>query len=484
MTNQEMKKRLDQIIEGIREKYHIPSVVVSVHKDGESFFCGGGLANVEENVPADENTIYAIASASKAFIATAVCILCDEGKCDLDKPVKTYLPDFEMYGSYMTEHLTVRDALGHRSGLPRHDIMWLNDRDITIYDVVHRLRYLPPAFEPRARMHYQNLMFTLATVLTEKLSGQRWQDFVTERILKPLGMTRTYLNASDYRGKVPNQAEPYQYRGGQLERMAYNDISHLGSCGCISSTVHDLDRWARLQLGRGQFEGKRVFSEKMADQLHNPQMIIKPGEMTAYDFPEVDFTCYGQGWFIESYRGHKLVHHGGTIDGFKSLVGFLPNDGVCFSVLTNLNRNQSPAALGYIISDLALGLSEIDWAGRFWDFMESTLHQAQEEEKKIEDAIKNAPAQSRPNGDYAGEFFHPGYGRLTVREQDGGLVMHILCKDMQMLPAGYDLFCVDGRNEGAGYVPVRFNYDLTGAVVSLSAPLEPMCAPIVFDKQK
>ena len=257
-----------------------------------------------------------------------------------------------------------------------------------------------------------------------------------------------------------------------------------GSCGCISSTVHDLDRWARLQLGRGQFEGKRVFSEKMADQLHNPQMIIKPGEMTAYDFPEVDFTCYGQGWFIESYRGHKLVHHGGTIDGFKSLVGFLPNDGVCFSVLTNLNRNQSPAALGYIISDLALGLSEIDWAGRFWDFMESTLHQAQEEEKKIEDAIKNAPAQSRPNGDYAGEFFHPGYGRLTVREQDGGLVMHILCKDMQMLPAGYDLFCVDGRNEGAGYVPVRFNYDLTGAVVSLSAPLEPMCAPIVFDKQK
>ena len=81
-------------------------------------------------------------------------------------------------------------------------------------------------------------------------------------------MTRTYLNASDYRGKVPNQAEPYQYRGGQLERMAYNDISHLGSCGCISSTVHDLDRWARLQLGRGQFEGKRVFSEKMADQLH------------------------------------------------------------------------------------------------------------------------------------------------------------------------------------------------------------------------
>ena len=219
-------------------------------------------------MPADENTIYAIASASKAFIATAVCILCDEGKCDLDKPVKAYLPDFEMYDSYMTEHLTVRDALGHRSGLPRHDIMWLNDRDITIYDVVHRLRYLPPAFEPRARMHYQNLMFTLATVLTEKLSGQRWQDFVTERILKPLGMTRTYLNASDYRGKVPNQAEPYQYRGGQLERMAYNDISHLGSCGCISSTVHDLDRWARLQLGRGQFEGKRVFSEKMADQLH------------------------------------------------------------------------------------------------------------------------------------------------------------------------------------------------------------------------
>ena len=134
--------------------------MVSVFKDGEAFFCGGGLSNVEQNLPADENTIYAIASASKAFIATALCILCDDGKLDLDKPVKTYLPDFEMYDPYMTTHLTVRDALGHRSGLPRHDIMWLNDRDVTIYDIVHRLRYLPPAFEPRARMHYQNMMFT------------------------------------------------------------------------------------------------------------------------------------------------------------------------------------------------------------------------------------------------------------------------------------------------------------------------------------
>ena len=450
MTNQEMQARLNQIIEGIREKYHVPSIVVSVHKDGESFFCGGGLANVEENAPADENTIYAIASASKAFIATALCILCDDGKCDLDKPVKTYLPDFEMYDSYMTEHLTIRDALGHRSGLPRHDMMWLNDRDITIYDVVYRLRYLPPAFEPRARMHYQNLMFTLATVLTEKLSGRPWQEFVTERILKPLGMTRTYLNAADYRGKVPNQAEPYRYQNGKLEHMAYNDISHLGSCGCISSTVCDLDKWARLHLGRGEFEGKRIFSEKMAAQLHNPQMIVKPGEMFAYEFPEVDFTSYGQGWFIECYRGHKLVHHGGTIDGFKSLVGFLPNDGLCFSVLTNLNRNQSPAALGYIIADLALGLSEIDWVGRFWDFMQSTLHQGEEQEKKTEEAIRNAPPQSRPSAAYAGGFRHPGYGLLEIRADGDRLSVNIMHKDLALVPGGYDLFYIDGRNEGAG----------------------------------
>lgn len=483
MQNQEMKKRLDGLIAGIREKYHVPSVMVSVFKDGETFFCGGGLSNAEQNLPADENTIYAIASASKAFIATALCILCDDGKLDLDKPVKAYLPDFEMYDSYMTEHLTVRDALGHRSGLPRHDIMWLNDRDITIYDIVHRLRYLPPAFEPRARMHYQNMMFTLACVLAEKVTGGTWQNFVTERILNPLGMTRTYLAASDYRGKVPNQAEPYRWQNGKLELMQYNDISHMGSCGCISSTVCDLDKWARLHLGRGVFEGKRIFSEKMADQLHCPQMIIKPGEMFPYSFDEIDFTSYGLGWFIESYRGHKLVHHGGTIDGFKSLVGFLPKDGVCFSVLTNLNRNQSPAALGYIIADLALGLSEIDWTGRFWDFMENTLHQGEEEEKKIEAVLRNAPRQAHENAAYLGEYSHPAYGPLTVKEKDGALVIHALCQDLPLLPAGYDLFCIDARNEGGGYVPVRFNYDLTGAIVSLASQLEPMCDMILFNKQ-
>ena len=483
MTNEQMKQRLDGIIEGIRESYHVPSIMVSVHRGGETFYCGGGLADVEKGLAADENTIYAIASASKAFIATSLCILCDEGKLELDKPVKTYLPDFEMYDSYMTEHLTVRDALGHRSGLPRHDFMWLNDRDITIYDIVHRLRYLPPAFEPRARMHYQNLMFTLASVLTEKLSGMSWQQFIKTRILDPLGMTRTYPNASDYRGKVPNQAEPYGWKDGALVHMAYNDISHLGSCGGISSTVHDLDKWAQLHLGRGVFEGKRIFSEHMADQLHCPQMIVKPGEMFAYDFDEVDFTSYGQGWFIESYRGHKFVHHGGTIDGFKSLVGFVPGGDVCFSVLTNLNRNQSPAALGYCIIDLALGLSEIDWPGRFLEFMNGTQDEGAKQEREMRRRIETAAPQARANAEYEGDFLHPAYGHIRVFEKDGALQAHILCRDLPMYCLGHDLWCVDACAAGSGIIPVRFESSLAGDICALSAPLEPMCSPIVFEKQ-
>ncbi len=483
MDNREMQKRLDAAIEKIRADYHIPSVMVSVHKDGESFFCGGGLANVETGEKADENTIYAIASASKAFIATALCILCDDGRLSLDAPVKDYLPDFEMYDRYMTYHLTVRDALGHRSGLPRHDMLWLNDRSITIYDIVHRLRYLPPAFEPRARMHYQNEMFTLATVLTEKISGMSWHDFVAQRILTPLGMTRTYTLAADYRGKVPNQAEPYRWKDGALERMEYNDISHLGSCGGISSTVHDLDLWSRLNLGRGRLGDVRVFSEKMADQLHCPQMIIKPGEMNPYEFEEIDFTSYGQGWFIESYRGHKLVHHGGTIDGFKSLVGFLPRDGVSFSILTNLNRNQSPVALGYIICDLALGLSEIDWAGRFLSYMQDTAQAGQAEERRIEAAAKAAPAPVRPAAQYAGVYTHPGYGRMTISAAGDVMTIHALGRDLPMLSAGYDLFYADARDMDGGYIPLRFACDMSGAVTALHAKLEPMCDMICFEKE-
>ena len=470
-----MEQKLNQIIETLRKDFNVPSIMVSVHKDGKSFFCGGGLADVENNYTATPDTIYAIASSSKAFIATALCILADENKLSLDDTVKKHLPDFEMNDEYMTTHLTIRDALGHRSGLPRHDLTWLNNPHITIYEIIRRLKYLPVAFPPRSRMHYQNHMFALASVLVEKISGKKWNDFVKEKILDPLGMTSTYTGAAEYRQKnLKTASEPYNLEEGKIKKVPFNNLDNMGCAGCMSSTVRDLDKWARLQLGSGEFEGIRIYSEEMAKNLHNPQMIIKPKEMFPYEFEEINFTSYGQGWFIENYRGHKLVHHGGTIDGYKSLVGFLPNDGVAFSILTNLNQNQTPMAIGYSICDLALSLSEIDWGKRFLDFMNKSTEEAEKIANEFKKKAENTAPPTHPLEEYAGTYEHEGYGALNIAFEENALFVKVIGERLAITPMGYNNFYVDFPRHKI-CIPLKFDYDAEGKICKLFAKLDQIC---------
>ena len=477
-----MEQKLNQIIEKLREDFNVPSIMVSVYKDGETVFCGGGLADVENNYEATPDTIYAIASVSKAFIATALCILVDDGKLSLDDTVKKHLPNFEMSTEYITNNLTIRDALGHRSGLPRHDLTWLNNSEMTLGEIIDSLKFLPLAFPHRARMHYQNHMFALSSFIVEKVTGEPWQKFVKERILDPIGMTSSYTGAKEYRDKgLKTMSQPYNYADGKFEKLPFNFLDNMGCAGCMSSTVRDLDKWARLNLGKGEFEGKRIFSEEMAKNLHNPQMIIKAKEMTSYEFDEVDFTSYGQGWFIESYRGHKLVHHGGTIDGYKTLVGFLPNDGVAFSVLTNVNANQTPAAIGYYICDLALGLSEIDWGSRFQDIAKTNKTNAQKTLESFKEKAANAQPPSHKPEEYVGTYRHGGYGTMTVAFDGKELTMNVAGSDLTLVSTGYDSFYVEFAKYSA-CAPVKFDYDIDGKICKMFAQLDPMCAMIEFKK--
>lgn len=460
----------------------MPSIMASVHTKGKTIFVGGGKSDIEKGRDATPDTVYAIASASKAFIATALHILAEEGKLKLDEPVKKYLPDFKLFDPYMTGHLTTRDALGHRSGLPRHDLMWLNLPDISLREIVRRLRYLPPAFEPRARMHYQNHMFALASLLAEEVSGMSWQSFLQQRIFDPLGMTSTYTAAADYRGKgLETESQPYTYKDGKIEITSFNTIDNVGCAGCINSTVRDLDKWARLQLGRGVFEGRRIYSQESADSLHSPQMIIKPGEMMAWSFDEVDFTAYGQGWFIESYRGRKLVHHGGTIDGYKSVVGFMPNDDVAFSVLTNLNQNQTPMALSYYICDLILGLDEIDWSARHLAAVKEASSQAQNAYADVLEKTKSPLPSGRSLQAYCGEYEHPGYGKIEVFESGGKLMCRFIGRELELLHAGYDNYLMSMSRYGT-YLPVRFDDNILGEIISLAAKVDDKCDFMVFEK--
>lgn len=436
MDKTTIKETMDNILEKVSPAFNTPSISLSLHVDNEDYYANIGLSNIKDNIAAKKDVIYAIASASKAFISTSIGMLCEEGKMDLDMPIKTYIPDFEMYNSYLTNHLTVRDALSHRTGLSRNDFTWFNHPDSSLKDMVDILRYLPPAYEPRYRMHYQNHMFTLATYLVETVSGMYWKDFLATRIFTPLQMNNTFASGSDFSDDTPKKARPYKMEDEKIIEMPYRYLDNVGSTGSIYSTTEDLLKWAKFHL----YGNEELISTEILRSFHSPQTIIKKGDLSPVSYaPYVDFESYGMGWFVESYRGHKLVHHGGTIDGFKSIVGFVPNKNIAFSVLSNLNRNQSPTAITYMLMDALLGLEYVDWPAIVTE--QSTL--AYEAEKELFDTFQqqaNAIYNDYQTSEYVGKYHHPAFGEVEFLEIENELFFYALHEKTPVKGLGKDEF--------------------------------------------
>ena len=485
MGNSDIQQKLDILVEAMREKFNVPSITVAVGVKGENYCAVSGLSDIEAEIKAQGNSVYGIASASKAFIATALCILMEEGKLDLDCPVKKYLPDFAMFDSYMTDHMTIKDALSHRTGLPRHDFTWFNAKsDSTIFDTVKSLAYLPPAYEPRYRMHYQNHMFALASAITEKVSGMPWQDFVKNRIFDPLGMSSTYATGDIFPEENTLKARPYKLIEGEHVRIPYRYLNNIGCCGSIYSTVEDLLKWAQFHL----YGNENILSNTYRRLLQTPHTPIKAGDFSPTDLsPEVDMASYGLGWFIESYRDHKMVHHGGTIDGFKSTVGFLPNDEISFTVLSNLNGNQSPMAIGYAMIDMLLELEYVDWHKKIKTELDKQHDATVIKFEELKALCAEKETECSCLGDYAGEYHHPGYGSISFSLDNSKLYLNAIGAAFPVTYIGGEEFMPVSEKTPDNlqlYVPFYFERDDKNQVCTVNVYLEEkLKTPITFNKK-
>ncbi len=462
MESKELQKKIDQIVLATSKAYNLPSISFSAMVDGKEYHSAVGCSDLEEKIEANEHSVYSIGSASKAFIATCLNILADEGKLDLDLPVKTYLPWFRMYDPYMTENLTTRDALSHRTGMPRHDLTWLNRPEASMEDHVRGLAFLPPAFKPRYRFHYQNHMFVLATVLTEVLSGMPWQQFVKERIFDKLGMNETWATGDMVPDTDRRKARPYGQKDGINARVPYNYAKSVGGCGTIYSSTSDMLKWLDFRLNGNE----NVLSKARLDDMHTPHMVMRAGELTPIQFPEVELMSYCQGWFSESYRGNRVVHHGGTINGFKSLQGFVPGKNIVFSALANLNSTQSVISVSYKFLDAVLGLSEIDWDA---NYIAAVADMTAAGKKEVE-ALLAGVGEEKPLADakpYAGKYVHQAYGVIEVAVQDDGKpALMILGTAVPLRYKGGDAFILMGADMVGSCPDVLFarNGDIMTAV--------------------
>ncbi|MEM1205704.1 MAG: serine hydrolase [Acidobacteriota bacterium] len=416
----------DGVVEAARTAWGVPGVAVAVVDGGNVLLAKGyGLRDVEANLPVTPQTLFAIGSSSKAFTALSVAQLVDDGRVLWDEPVRTYLPSFTLADEMASARMTPRDLLCHRSGLPRHDLMWYGS-PAARRELFDRLRHLEPTAGFRERFQYQNLMFMTAGLLVGQVAGGTWEGEVQRRIFDPLGMTHSNFSV-DAMAAAPDRSLAYVERddGGvkRVETTPYRALEAVGPAGSINSNLDDMIRWLASLLAGGAVpgsEGERLVSADTFGQLIRPQMTAAGSVMAArLTQPELPDLAYGLGWMIQTYRGHRMVHHGGNIDGFSALVAFLPDDGFGVVVLSNLGGNQVPTAVAWSAFDRLLGLDPVDWSDRL-------LTQRRQLEAAQEGADRSAALDrrrdtepSRPAAEFAGVFRHPGYGDLEVSTPDG-----------------------------------------------------------------
>src|SRR6476661_1850237 len=288
-------KEIDAYANTVMETWHGPGMAIAIVKDDKVVMAKGyGVRELGKPDKVDENTLFAIASNTKAFTTASLAILVDEGKINWNDKVSKYLPDFQMYDPWVTNELTIRDIVSHRSGLDTFsgDLLWY-DTTYPTDEILRRVRYLKPVSSFRTRYGYQNLMFIAAGRIIEKVSGMKWADFVHTKILSPLGMSRTTTSVRDMK---ENFAMPHNESGGKLRALPPGYLDDAIGAVRLNSSVSDLSKWIRLQLGRGTFEGKKIFSSDRSWDMWQPNISIPVSDQSMKLTPSRHFRGYGMGW--------------------------------------------------------------------------------------------------------------------------------------------------------------------------------------------
>ncbi|MBX7222461.1 MAG: serine hydrolase [Blastocatellia bacterium] len=470
----------DELVTDAMKKLEVPGVAIAIVKNKEIIFAKGfGWRDVEHKSPVTADTLFPIGSSSKAFTTFVLGTLVDEGRIEWDKPVRNYIPWFKMYNRDLTEHLTVRDLVTHRSGLPRHDGVWYNNYDASREALVRKLAFLEPNADLREKFQYNNLMFLTAGYLTETSTGKSWEENVRERILVPLAMKRTNFSVADLQ-KDADFSYGYGKREGKIEKLPFRPITNVGPAGSINSSVNEMARWVMVHLNDGKYADKQLAEGSTVADLHQAYMT------TGVTNPETEITGgeYALGWFVDTYRGHRRVMHGGNIDGFSANVVLFPKDGIGIVVLTNLDATPLRGVAALVAADRLFNLKPIDWVNQAVGRRTQSEKAAEEGKSKTSAVRVSGTKTSHAVQDFSGEYEHPGYGVLKINRTGEKLEALYNGIVTPLEHWHYDTFngqkSKDPTFEDMKYT---FQTDVNGFIASVSAPFEPAVKDIVFVKK-
>jgi CubicO group peptidase (beta-lactamase class C family) len=473
---------LDDLINEAMEEWQIPGLALSIVQSGEPpVIKVYGHRDLEAAKPVTPNTQFLLASITKSFTAVGLGMLVDEDRLDWTKPVRDFIPEFRLQDATATAMVTVRDLLCHRSGLPRHD--WLCDPgDIPRERLLPLLRYLEPTQQFATGFQYSNLGYMVAGMVVERITGQSWEEFTHERIMKPLGMTNIGFSHLDLE-QAQDSARPYvmhEKEPGVFERlrMPLWPVA-TGADGAINAAASDMASYMLFHLNDGQANGRQLLSARRITEIRSPQVFCYKSE-----FDEIGNVHYGFGLQSLFYRGEQVAQHAGGWPGWHTLMVMLPNKRAGVTVLTNRNASPVPEIVGWAAVDRLCGMTPAPWLERFRERRRAFIAERPSEKAAQNTARrKNAPP-SRTLEEYAGDYDHPAYGRMTISAEDNRLKWFWRGLSSDLMHRHYDTFDVQENpmTLSPDDLPLTFAYDRSGDIDRLSAPLEPEVADIVFTR--
>ena len=415
---------IDSLVNATMKTFEVPGIAVAIVKDGKVVHSKGyGVRSLANNLPVDENTLFGIASNSKAFTTAALGMLVDAGKIKWDDRVTDYIPEFKMYDPYVTDAFTIRDLLTHRSGLGlgSGDLMFFPDGgNFTKEEMIRNIRFLKPVSAFRTKYDYDNNLYMVAGEVIARVSGMSWEDFIEQKIMAPIGFT---TSKASYNRVVNNTdiIDAHAPADGKVIMIPHDWNPNVDAAGGIMSNLTDLEKWVILQMNDGRYgDGKQLFSKAVHEEMWSPQTIIQQ-QGGPYN---THFSAYGLGWFLADVKGYKQVSHTGGLAGTVTQVTLIPELKLGIIVLTNQQQGVAFSTITNTIKDSYLGYPDRGWLKTYTARYNAGL----ENERKINEQIAKDIATQQKNNPpktvdslFTGTYNDKWFGDVIISEKNGAL---------------------------------------------------------------
>lgn len=475
-----VEKHLEQIL---KDRKAAGFAVAVVKKDSIIYARGFGYRDLENRLPVTPNTLFAIGSCTKAFTTSLLGLMKEEGRLDYDKPARDYLPGLKFYNDDLNRGVTVRDAIVHRTGLPRHDFSWYLFSTDSRDELMRRIEFMEPVAPLRQTWQYNNFMYLVQGMIAEKNYGKTWEELVRQKFFIPLNMKRSNTSVTALSGDN-DAALGYTLKSDSIiSGTDYYNINAMGPAGSINSSVLEMANWLKVWINKGRFNGREVLPESYIKEAISSQMVVSPGYPGA-ESPDLHVSNYGFGWAVSSYRGHYRVDHGGNIDGFSANTAFFPTDSIGIVVLTNQNGSALNNLVRNTLADRLLNLDPIDWNER-----RNKSERKASSDVSGEENQKRGTQPSHPLKDYEGLYTHKAYGTFEVKHRNDSLIAVFPVEKMWLRHYHYDVFQAVGYGKDGlvdttevSRVLVPFYMNEAGDIESVKLKFQPELEPLNFTR--